>query len=565
MGRSEVLRKSSEWTGFETEAKRDGVQAEIESLSSHWLQPEGGLMNNSRNRPSPEEKEGQYRSIFDAAADGLIVSDLETELVVEANPAACMMHGYTREEFIGLQLTAFIHPDRQPVFNEYLRAFQSDGVFDTRTLHVCRDGSTFYAEWRGTAFPYQGRPCLLSAIRDVSQRIQTETTLSEQIEARRREQATLLAISHTLASTLELQPGLILDQLHEIIEYTHGAVFALADTTLVTLAMRGTQQLEQSTPIRIPLKSPETLAALFNGHRPIRVADVWSDHPQAQFLRSLLDEEAAVLLEGMHSWMWVPLAVKGRIIGGVGVAETTKDYFTAHHADLALSVADQSAITMVNAELYGQAQALAVLEERQSLARSLHDAVNQSLFSAGLIAEALPRLWERDQEEARRSLEDLRRLTRGAQAEMRVLMAELRPTMLTDANLGDLLLLLGNALLGRTNLPVAVTVTGEFILPAEVQVAFYRVCQEALNNVAKHAKASQVEINLKQEEAVIELRIRDDGQGFDIEQTFSGHYGLSMMRERAEAVGALLTVTSQPDHGTELTIRWTKIPPKESL
>jgi two-component system nitrate/nitrite sensor histidine kinase NarX len=523
------------------------------------------LTKKSRNTPPFEEKEGQYRSIFDAATDGLIINDLETGLVVEANPAACAMHGYTREEFIGLQLTAFIHPDSQHVFSECIRAFQSDGVFDTRTLHVCRDGSTFYAEWRGTAFTYRDRPCLLSIVRDVSERIQAEQLLHQSVETRTHEQATLLEISHTLASTLELQPGLILDQLRKIIEYTHGGLFALEDSTLVTLAMRGTQQLEQSAPIRIHLNTPETLAALFNGHRPIRIADVWSDEPQAQFMRSLLDDGAAVLLEGMQSWMWVPLAVRGRIIGGVGVAETTKDYFTAHHADLALSVADQSAITMVNAELYGQAQALAVLEERQRLAQNLHDAVNQSLFSAGLIAEVLPRLWERDQEDARRSLEDLRRLTRGAQAEMRVLLAELRPSTLTDSDLGDLLRLLGNALSGRTNLPVAVTVTGEFILPAEVQVAFYRVCQEALNNVAKHAKASQVEIDLKQEGAVIELRIRDDGQGFDSEQAFSGHYGLSMMQERAEAVGALLSITSQPGHGTKLTIRWTKTPPKESL
>ncbi len=518
-----------------------------------------------QSQPDQKEKEWQYRSIFDAAIDGLIINDLETGLVVEANPAACLMHGYTREEFIGLQLTAFIHPESQRAFSEYIRAFQSDGTFDTRILHVCQDGSTFYAEWHGTAFTYHGRSCLLGIVRDVSKRLQAEQNLHWRIETRTHEQETLLAISHTLASTLELQPGLILDQLREIIEYSHAGLFALEDSTLVTLAMRGTSQLEQSSPFRVHLQGPEILAALFNGHRPIRIADVWNEDPRAQFLRSLLDDGAAMLLDGMKSWMWVPLAVRNRIIGGVGVAHETPNYFTSHHADLALSVANQAAITMTNAELYGQAQALAVLEERQRLARNLHDAINQSLFSAGLIAEVLPRLWEQDQDLARQSLEDLRKLTRSAQAEMRALLAELRPSTLIDSDLGDLLHLLGNALSGRIDIPVAVTVTGEIILPAEVQVAFYRVSQEALNNVAKHAKASQVEINLKQEGAMIELRIRDDGQGFDLEQTFSGHYGLKMMRERSEAAGALLSITSQPGHGTELEVRWTNPSPKEVL
>ena len=377
------------------------------------------------------------------------------------------------------------------------------------------------------------------------------------LEKQLHEQASLLAISHTLASTLELQPGLILNQLREIIKFTHGGLFALEGSLLVTLAMRGTPFLEQSAPFHIPLNTPETLAWLLNNHLPIRIADVWSDDPQAQFLRSLLDGESAVLLEGMQSWMWVPLAVKGRLIGGVGVAETTKNYFSERHADLGLSIADQAAITMVNAELNRQTQDLAVLEERQRLARNLHDAVNQSLFSASLIAEVLPRLWDKDQEEARRSLEDLRRLTRGAIAEMRALLAELRPSTLTDSDPGDLLRQLGNALSGRTNLPVVVTAAGEIILPAEVQIAFYRVCQEALNNIAKHAKASKVEIDLQQVRDGIELRIRDDGQGFDATQkTISGHYGLGMMRERAEAAGLALSVTSQPGAGTELTIRW---------
>ena len=335
---------------------------------------------------------------------------------------------------------------------------------------------------------------------------------------------------------------------------------------LVTLAIRGAPQWEGSLPFRIHLQGPETLSGLFNGHRPIRIGDIWSDHPQAQFLRLLMTDGAAALLKGMQSWMWVPLAVRGRIIGGMGIAETRKNYFTTHDADLALSVANQAAITMINAELYKDAQTLAVLEERQKLARNLHDAINQSLFSAGLIAEVLPRLWEREPAAARRSLEDLRRLTRGALAEMRSLLVELRPSALTDTDLGDLLRLLGNAFTGRTNVPVVVTVTGAGTLPAEAQVVLYRICQEALNNIAKHAKASNVEIDVMHEPGALELHIRDDGRGFDtLEQTPPGHYGLSMMRERAETVGALLTITSQPGRGTELVVRWREAPKQETL
>ena len=513
---------------------------------------------------SPLTSEEEYRSIFESATDGLIIYDMELDRVVEANSAASNMHGYTRQEFVGINPDSFMLPADYVVFREHVRAAEPGGVFEPLVVHTRRDGSQFHVDVRRSAINYRGRKCLLSIIRDVSQRIQTERILSEEITARMREQETLLAISHTLASTLELQPDLILDQLREIIEYTHGGLFVLEGFTLVALATHGLQQLEQSAPIRIDLNTPENLTILFNGHRPIRIADAWSDDPQAQFLRALLENGAAVLLEGMQSWMWIPLAVKSRNIGGMGVAHERRNYFTPHHADLALSVANQAAITMLNAELYGQAQAVAVLEERQRLARNLHDAVNQSLFSAGLIAEVLPRLWDRDQAQARRSLEDLRRLTRGAMAEMRALLAELRPSTLTDADLGDLLRLLGNAFTGRTNIPARVTVVGQGVLPAEVQVAIYRICQEALNNVAKHAEASVVQISLTHDNNNIELSIRDDGQGFDPERTTSGHYGMSMMHERAEAVGALLSITSQPGHGTELMIHWTGTPPKEA-
>ena len=515
-------------------------------------------MRTDRDQPSqPEEKEEPYWQIFEAAGDGLIVQDSETQRVVEANFAAAAMHGYSREEFIGLHVTEYVHPDSQPLFTESAQAVQSGGMFELPAIHLHRDGSSFHVEVRRTAFTYQGRPCLLSVVRDVSRRLQTEQLLLQQEEVRQREQSTLLDISHTLASTLELKPDLILDQLRVIVEYSHAALFVLEDSTLVSIALRGVQQPEDAAPFRIHLDGPEILARLFNGHRPLRIADVSSANEQARFLRLLLANDAAMLLNGVRAWMWVPLAIKGRIIGGVGVAHTDRNYFTSYHADLALTVANQAAITMVNAELYQQAQALAALQERQRLAQNLHDAVNQSLFSAGLIAEVLPRLWDRDQAQARQSLEDLRRLTRGAMAEMRALLAELRPSTLTDADFGDLLRLLGNAFTGRTNIPATVTVAGEGSLPAEAQVAIYRVCQEALNNIAKHAEASKVEINLKYDETAIELGIHDNGQGFDPEQPLSsGHYGLSMMRERAEEVGAELFITSQIGRGSEVIIRW---------
>jgi len=305
------------------------------------------------------------------------------------------------------------------------------------------------------------------------------------------------------------------------------------------------------------LKDSDAEAVLFNGHRPTCIGVLNENDAQVLFFKSILGEEAASLLDGMASWMWVPMVVRGRMIGGIGVAHKDRNHFTSHQANLALSTANLAAMSMTNAALFRDAQALAIMNERQRLARNLHDAINQSLFSAGLIAEVLPRLWERDQEEARLAIGDLLHLTRGAQAEMRALLAELRPSTLTDSNLGDLLRLLAHALTGRTNIPVDVTIHDEINLPGEVQVAFYRVCQETLNNVARHSGASRVGIRLKTVDATTDMHIVDDGRGFDLNQISSGHYGVSMMRERAEAVGALLTILSIPGHGTESSMRWT--------
>jgi signal transduction histidine kinase len=207
----------------------------------------------------------------------------------------------------------------------------------------------------------------------------------------------------------------------------------------------------------------------------------------------------------------------------------------------------------------------AAAEERNRLARDLHDAVSQTLFSASLIADVLPRIWDRNQVEARKRLEEIRQLTRGALAEMRTLLLELRPTSLVEAEIGNLLNQLGESITGRSRIPVTVIIEGQCSLPTEVKVAFYRISQEALNNVAKHSGAKEARVNLLCRETQIVLTIRDNGRGFDIPSNSNKSLGLGIIRERAKEVGASVTITSQPGKGTEILAIWGNQPQIESL
>ncbi len=503
-----------------------------------------------------DESEYEGDPTFDIVPDGLIITERSTGLIVKANRAACQMHGYARDELSGMAVFALIDPDSQREFARHLETLTARGSLRIGSRDLRADGSAFHAEWHVAPLMFEGHNCWIGVIRDLTERINAEHSLLEHVAARTREQAALLEMSQTLASTLEFQPGWILEQLHRVVEYNRAGFFSLQGTELVISAMRGTPELEQAAPVFVHSQGSETLAQLFGAHRPVLIPDWHADSLQARYLRSLLQGIADVLLEDMSTWMWVPLAVRKRIIGAIGLGHAVSDHYTASDAALALSVANQAAISMVNAELYRSAQALAVLQERQRLAQNLHDAVNQSLFSAGLIAEVLPRIWDQGEDMTRQSLEELSRLTRGAMAEMRGLLAELRPATLTDAELGELLRLLGNAFAGRSNVPTKVTVTGEGALPADVQVTLYRICQEAITNIGKHADARNVSIRLVHESDGVDLHIVDDGRGFDPDLVESGHYGLGMMRERAQGIGAQLTVTSSPGVGTDVRIRW---------
>lgn len=208
------------------------------------------------------------------------------------------------------------------------------------------------------------------------------------------------------------------------------------------------------------------------------------------------------------------------------------------------------------AQLLAQAQEQATATERSRLARELHDVITQLLFSINLIAGSLPRLWHRDPEMAERSTGELQRLTRGALAEMRTLLRELRPQTITDTDLATLITHLSDGLAARHDIPATVNVDMTGSLPPAVHLAIYRIAQEALTNVAKHANASSLEVDVTGTDQRVNLTVVDDGYGFEIVDIPAGSMGLDIMKERADEIGAEFTISSEADIGTTVQLNW---------
>jgi len=222
--------------------------------------------------------------------------------------------------------------------------------------------------------------------------------------------------------------------------------------------------------------------------------------------------------------------------GSFFYANVTENILEREGQEVILGVVDDiSAQIEAEQVLHEKAEAEAVAAERNRIANELHDSVTQALYSASLIAEALPKIWQKHPEEAVKSLMELQMLTQGAQAEMRTLLLELRPGELADRKLTVLLRQLTDAMSARTDLPIYLTVVGECQCPTDVQIAFYRITQEAINNINKHARASQAWVNLRCDHDGLVLRIGDNGRGFDSESRLVHRMGLQIMSERAEA------------------------------
>ncbi len=216
------------------------------------------------------------------------------------------------------------------------------------------------------------------------------------------------------------------------------------------------------------------------------------------------------------------------------------------------AIADQAAVAVENARLLVAAQEKAALEERQRLARELHDSVSQALYGITLGAQAARASMESDQAHARESLDYVLSLAKATHAEMRSLIFALHPESLESEGIVEALSRRAAAISARHELQIETHLCDEPDLPLEMKEALYRIAQEALNNIVKHAHADRCQLFLFERQGAIVLEVRDDGTGFDTSSTFPGHLGLHSMRERAIHLGGTLELSSIPAEGTQV-------------
>jgi signal transduction histidine kinase len=296
------------------------------------------------------------------------------------------------------------------------------------------------------------------------------------------------------------------------------------------------------------------------------------DRLPAGFQRLMVDREAIVVdavARGLNdverevqqivpfgAYAAIPIAARDRVIGVATVVLDDVQALRPADVEVAAAIARSTALAVENARLMEQSRQLAASEERNRLARELHDSVTHALFSISLITQALPTLMERDMSRARERVERLQEVSRGALAEMRALIFQLRPAALEEHGLVLALERHTAAFESRESIAVDFHAEGNRRLPLPVEEAFYRVAQEALNNVAKHAKATSVEIRLIFTSDAATLTVRDDGIGFDPDRLPRGRHnvGLPGMCERAALVNGVATIESAPGGGATVTL-----------
>jgi PAS domain S-box-containing protein len=505
------------------------------------------------------KSQARFRAIFNDSAVGMGVMGLDRR-IIDANPAICRMYGMTRDEMIGMSAAEVTYPEDNPqstqLLDELISGQRDSYEIDRR--YIRRNGEVFWAHvTMSSVRGSDGKPLyLVGMVIDIDEQKKMQECIRES-EARFQAIFDNVAVG-VAVMTLDRQPVAVNAQTEKITGYN---LDDLAGMNPVMLVIPEDRNIDV-----------EMFKDLVEGRRDSYVMERRYRHKDGHIFWARINYSLVRDRNGNPDYLV-------GIIEDIDEQKRANERLAEQEADYLLTLQQrvrertreleeanqrlQQEIEQrrkIEQELAERAADEAVTADRTRLARDLHDAVTQTLFSASLTAEVLPDLWEMDVEEAKRSTEELRQLTRGALAEMRTLLLELRPAALTQTRLSDLIRQLCEAFIGRSRLPITLSIEGDCELPPEVQVAFYRIAQESLNNVFKYARATQVNVNLFLSAATVHFETCDNGIGFDLSASKPTSLGMRIMRERAEAIGADFHISSTVGAGTCVEVTWNKNP-----
>ena len=394
----------------------------------------------------------------------------------------------------------------------------------------------------------------------------SEQHLEERVAERTEQLEALLELSSTIALGTDLKPLLqqTFSKLKSVVDYTEVSVFLLEKQSLKLLYYQG--PVDESTFIsnwslsdigeaRSVIDTKEVLLVQ-NIHPETGAATDFSE----EFRRFTIGYPGEPLYD-MATWLGVPIIVHNKLLGMMTLEHTKANIYDETDYDIAIAFASQVALAIENDRLYNETKQNAALEERRHLARELHDSVSQALFGISLGIDAAIKTADKDPSKLEEPLSYVKNLAQGGLAEMRALIFELRPESLEQEGLKVALAKQAEALKMRHQLDIRYIAEDEPDLAFSTKQELYRIAQEALHNVVKHAHASLVTMHLTEYENNVCLTIDDNGVGFDSDQDFPGSLGLTSMSERSEALGGSLEIISRLEEGTQLNICVPKILP----
>ncbi|MBI5289169.1 MAG: GAF domain-containing protein [Chloroflexi bacterium] len=308
------------------------------------------------------EREEQYRSTFESANDGLIITRLEDGGIADVNPAMCEMHGYTKEEFLTLHPTRFIHPDDHYLFVEYIATVAEGGEYRCRARDIRKDGSMFHVEVLGTPVTYNGRRHILGVVRDMTAQVEAEQILERRVEERTGELSALLQVSSAVASTLDATrvARVILDELAEVAQYDAATLAVREGDYMVILDSWGpnADEVVNGPTARYPASAvPRDFWSMMGNGRPVIIGDIRDESVDARAFRKTYREYLELRsFRTIRSWMAVPLLRQGQVVGVLTASHDEPHRFSSEKADLLVAAASQAAVAIENARLFEQTE-----------------------------------------------------------------------------------------------------------------------------------------------------------------------------------------------------------------